>query len=186
MSQTEIHPDSFTCSRKDFAALLFGYDNEIDVSQCIALYGERFDYSLNRVGLAVFVFPPHDGDFIISMESIPSLFEREAGIPAPLFERGWRLSSVTLLLHVVKERFVGAVDPLNNILNSLAPKNLPIWMKRSLDLCDVFHQPVGRKVLPIQMVVPAVYRNAVVPDGSGNVDTVIQMFVLFVLALQIC
>ena len=87
---------------------------------------------------------------------------------------------MTLLLHVVKERFVGAVDTLNNILNSLAPKNLPFWMKRSFDLRNVFHQSVGEKVLSIQPVVSAVHRNAVVPDGGSNVDTVIQVHVLFV------
>ena len=53
-------------------------------------------------------------------------------------------------------------------------------MKRSLDLCDVFHQPVGRKMLPIQTVVSAVHRNAVVPNGGGDVDIVIQILVLFV------
>ena len=83
------------------------------------------------------------------MEGVPSLLEREAGIPAPLFERGRRLPAVTLLLHVVKERFVGAVDPLDNILNSLAAERLPLRMKCFLDLRDVFHQPVGGKVFSV-------------------------------------
>ena len=86
--QTEIHPDSFTCSRIDVVTFLFGDDDEIDVSQRIALHGERFDGSLDRAGFTIFVLSSHDGDLVISMESIPRLFEREAGIPTPLFERG--------------------------------------------------------------------------------------------------
>lgn len=38
---------------------------------------------------------------------------------------------------------------------------------------------VGRKVFPVQAIVPSMHCNAVIPDGGGNVDAVIQMFVLF-------
>lgn len=36
-------------------------------------------------------------------------------------------------------------------------------------------------MLPERTVIVSVHRNAVVPDGGGNVDTVIQMFILFAL-----
>ena len=82
---------------------------------------------------------------------------------------------------MVKERFIGAVDPLNNILNGLATEGFPFRVKRFLDLGDVFHQPVGRKMFSERFIVVAVHGNAVVPDGGGNVDTVIQIFILFAL-----
>ena len=87
MLQTEIHPDSFTCSRIDVVTFLFGDDDEIDFSQRTAFYSESFDSPLNRARFAVFVLPSHDSDSVTSVESIPRLFEREAGIPAPFFER---------------------------------------------------------------------------------------------------
>ena len=40
-------------------------------------------------------------------------------------------------------------------------------------------QLIGRKVLSIHVIVFAVHCNAVVPNGGGNIDTVVQMFVLF-------
>ena len=179
MLQAEIHPDSFTCSRKDVAALLPGDDDEIDFSQRIALHGERFNFTLNGTGLAVFVFPPHDGDFVISMESISCLLEGEAFIPFTLTKMRRRLFAMAFLLHVVEERFVGTVNTLHHVLDGLTPKSLPFRVERFLDLRDMLFQLVGRKVLSVYAIVSSMHRNAVVPDGGGNVDTVIQMFVLF-------
>ena len=181
MLQSKIHPDSFTCSWKDVVVLLPGDDDEIDFAQRIALYGERFDSPLHGAGFAILVFSPHDGDTVAVVESISRLFQCEAGIPAPLLKRWRRLSTVAFLLHMVKERFIGAVDPLNNILNGLATEGFPFRVKRFLDLGDVFHQPVGRKMFSERFIVVAVHGNAVVPDGGGNVDTVIQIFILFAL-----
>ena len=137
--QTKIHPDSFTCSWIDVVALLFGDDDEIDFSQRIALYGECLDSPLHGPGFAILVFPTHDGDTVAVVESISRLFKCEAGIPAPLLKRWRRLSTVAFLLHMVKERFIGAVDPLNNILNGLATEGFPFRVKRFLNLGDVFH-----------------------------------------------
>lgn len=50
-----------------------------------------------------------------------------------------RLSAVAFLLHMVKERFVGTVNSLDNILNGLASKSFPLRVKLSYDLRDVFH-----------------------------------------------
>lgn len=78
-----------------------------------------------------------------------------------------------------KERFIGAVYPLHNILNSLASKSLPLWMKRSFHLGDMLHQLIGREMLSIQLVVAPVEGNTVVPDGGSHVDGFVQMAVPF-------
>ena len=82
---------------------------------------------------------------------------------------------MTLLFHMVKERTVRTVNPLHYVLNGLASKSLPFQVKRSFDLSDMLLQLIGRKMLPVQTVVPAVRCNAVIPDGGSNVDTVVQM-----------
>lgn len=70
---------------------------------------------------------------------------------------------------------------MNNILNGLATEGFPFRVKRFLDLSDVFHQPVGRKMFSERFIVVAVHGNAVVPDGGGNIDTVIQMLIFLTL-----
>ena len=85
------------------------------------------------------------------------------------------------LFHMVEERFVGAVNPFHHVLDSLASEGMPLWMERSLDFCEMLFQLVGRKLLSERFVVVSVHRNAVVPDRGSNVDTVIQMFILFAL-----
>lgn len=87
---------------------------------------------------------------------------------------------MAFLFYMAKERFIGAVKPFHNILNGLAPKSLPFWVKRLFDFRDMLFQLIGRKVFSIQTVISTVHRNAVIPDGSSNVDTVIQVPVLFV------
>ena len=89
--QPKIYPDSLTCSRIDIAALLLGDNDKIDFSQCIALYGNRFDGSLYGAGFAVFVFPPHNSDLVARLKRIPRLLQGEAGVTRLLFKRGRRL-----------------------------------------------------------------------------------------------
>ena len=54
-------------------------------------------------------------------------------------------------------------------------------MKRFLDFCDVDFQPFGRKMFPIQTVIPSVHGNAVIPDRGGNIDASVQIFILLAL-----
>ena len=45
MLQTKVHPDSFTCSRKDVVAFLFRDNDEIELSQHIAFHCEGFNFA---------------------------------------------------------------------------------------------------------------------------------------------
>ena len=78
---------------------------------------------------------------------------------------------------VLKKCLVGAVHPLHNILNRLRPKLIPPAKAVFLQLCYVLHQPIGRKMLAIQLIVAPVEGNTVVPDGGSRVDGSIQMAV---------
>ena len=84
---------------------------------------------------------------------------------------------MTFLFHVVEKCFVGTVNSLNHILNSLAAEGFPFRVKRFLDLRDMFHQLVGGKMFSKCTIVVPVHRNAVVPDGGSRVDSFIQMAV---------
>ena len=78
MLQTEIHPDSFTCSRKDVVAFLLRDNDEIELSQRIALHSEGFNFAFYGTGFEIFVFPSHDGDTVaVFMKSVSRLLERE-------------------------------------------------------------------------------------------------------------
>ena len=171
MLQAKVHPDSFTCSRKDVVAFLFRDDDEIDLSQRIALHCEGFNFAFYGTGFEVFVLSSHDGDTItIFMESVPRLLERETFISFALAKMRQRLSAVPFLFHMFKERTVGTVNPFHHILDGLATKSLPLRMKRFLDFCDMDFQLFGRKMLSVQTVIPPVHGNTVIPDGGGNID----------------
>lgn len=182
MLQAKVHPDSFTCSRKDVVAFLLRDNNEIEFSQRIALHSKGFDFAFYGTGFEVFVLPTHDGDtVIVFMESVSRLLERETLVSLALAKMRRRLSAVPFLFHMFKERTVGTVNPFHHILDGLTAKSLPLRMKRFLDFRDMDFQLLGRKVLPVQTVIPPVHGNAVIPDRGGNVDTSVQMFVLFAL-----
>lgn len=182
MLQTEIHPDSFTCSRKDVVAFLLRDNDETELSQRIALHSEGFDATFNGTGFEIFVFPSHDGDTVTAfMKSVSRLLERETFISFALAKMWRRLSAMPFLFYMVEERAVRTVNPFHHILNSLTPKSLPFRMKRFLDLRDMDFQLFGRKVLSVQTVIPPVHGNAVIPDRGGNVDAPVQVLILLAL-----
>lgn len=140
MFQTEIYPDSFTCSRKDVVTFLLRDNDEIELSQRIALHCEGFDATFNGTGFEIFVFPSHDGDTItVFMENVPRLLERETFVSFALAKMRWGLSAVSFLFYMIEECAVRTVNPFSHILNSLTPKSLPLRMERFLDIRDVLH-----------------------------------------------
>lgn len=82
---------------------------------------------------------------------------------------------------MVKKCFVGTVNPFHHVLDSLAPKSLPLRMERFLDFRDMDFQLLGRKMLSVQTVIPPVHGNAVIPDRGGSIDAPVQIFILLAL-----
>ena len=81
------------------------------------------------------------------------------------------------LLMVLEERFVGTINPFNNILHGLTAQLIPLRETASFQLGNMLLQPVGRQMLAIQLVIAPVDGNAVVPDGGSRVDGFIQVAV---------
>jgi len=110
-----------------------------------------------------------DADTVISEQFVPRLLEREGAVLLLLTERG--RSRFATCLDLVEKQAIGAVDPLGNILDSLAAKLVPERKTMLLlQLSNVLLKPRHVQALTVQAVVSAVQSDTMIPDRGCNLD----------------
>jgi hypothetical protein len=157
--------------------LCLHHEIKVEIAQRIAFDCDRLDARGNIAALAVLVDSALKVDAVALQQLPPRLLERERTVLLDLLERGWR--SLELALEVAKEQFVGAVNPLCNVLNGLRTDQVPVGIARQLlELGEMPHQVVLVQTLAPQTIVATVERNAMIVDQTGNVDLLVQMAIL--------
>ena len=116
--QAEIHTRYFGRRGRDDRMVSISYKHEVDVSQSVPLDSEGFDATLYLSGFKEAVVLPADGE-AIAVDTVSCLFQSEALVLSPLAERRRPDDPARLGLAVTKERLIGLLCPLHDVLSCL-------------------------------------------------------------------
>jgi len=181
--QTEVYAnDGVTQSGGRFpVAFQARLYSEVDEQfpQIVALDCDRLDRAENFPTLAELVDNALNADLVRPKQFPSRLLERKGGVLLDFAETWSCKPPANFPSLVLKEKLVAAINTLANVLDSLTPYPLPERiLGKFFQLADVLLHSVHVDILPGQLAVPTMKRDAVIPDHARNVNLVMQVLIL--------
>lgn len=178
--QTEVRAnDGVTQSVDFFPFCLYGKADE-QLTKRGALDRDRLNRAENFTAFAELVNLTADANLVGADQLPAGFFEGERCIFLDLAKTRTCKPLANLPGFVLEEQLIATINALANVLNGLCIKHIPeLVFGKLLQLRYVLLHRVHVDVLPGQLEVPSMKRDAVIPDDPANVNLVMQMLILF-------
>lgn len=183
--EAEIEPDAFTCQGSiRFLILAEARKEQVQITKCVSFDSYSLDIAIYLARVRELIGALADTNTVAAKQLPPRLFEREGFSLADLAEsrRAYPFGRLACfaILDVRKESLVGAVDSLDDILDSLGTEHVPKYvLRQALQLCNVGLKTVCRKMFAEHAVIAAMQSDAMIVDDSADINLLMQAAVLF-------